>query len=219
MPTKTLFSVWSLFDICLLVAGSATISVSVSWASPDLLRDLVLNESERKAGLSLGIYIIIVVAYSVFAILRRRAIYLKIFNLLLITVTLFAIIVASSLWILSLKQHKFMRSVWTDQSTETQVNIQNELHCCGFQNTTTSGLFDSNANTGFCADLDNKVGCMRPLIRYSNDYLNQTFSTIYSFVVILICLFLTTVCIINERAKEDRFRRIDAKRNVNKFAD
>ncbi|TIB68179.1 hypothetical protein E3Q23_03893 [Wallemia mellicola] len=47
----------------------------------------------------------------------------------------------------------------------------------------------------------------------------QTFSTIYGFVVILICLFLATVCIINERAKEDRFRRIDAKRNVNKFAD
>ncbi|TIB86776.1 hypothetical protein E3Q19_03786 [Wallemia mellicola] len=152
MPTKTLFSVWSLFDICLLVAGSVTISVSVSWASPDLLRDLVLNESERKG---MCIYIIIVVAYSVFAILRRRAIYLKIFNLLLITLTLFAIIV------------------------------------------------------------DFLVGGIITYYYYTD---NHT-STIYGFVVILICLFLATVCIINERAKEDRFRRIDAKRNVNKFAD
>ncbi|TIA96962.1 hypothetical protein E3P96_03495 [Wallemia ichthyophaga] len=214
MPTKIMFGIWALFDICLLVAGSVCISVSTAWKSPDLLRDLVINDEEKRAGFVLGILIVITVAYSTFAILRRRAIHLKVLNFTFILLAVFVIVIGSSLWLLSLNQRSLMADLWKEHSPDEQIKIQNHFECCGYQNTTDAGLFSEDAQQDFCLDLDNKRGCMTPIVNFASNYISSVYATMYGFIIILICLFLTTVCLLNERAKEDRFRRIDSKRSV-----
>ncbi|TIA88051.1 hypothetical protein E3P99_02828 [Wallemia hederae] len=255
MPSKTMFGIWALFDICLLVAGAVCVSVSTAWRSPDLLRDLVINDEEKRAGLALGILIILTVAYSTVAIVRRRAIYMKALNIAFILLTIVTIFIGAFARVLrpsaelktQLRRSGYSRlsstRSWGTSGSKspstTKSGYRTTHHSLtpppGYQNTTSAGLFSQDAKQDFCTDLDNKSGCERKIVKFANDYINSVFSwvvkaamkssthiphsTIYGFVIILICLFLATVCVINERAKEDRFRRIDSKRSMGKMAD
>jgi len=59
--------------------------------------------------------------------------------------------------------------------------------------------------------------CVTPITQFADMTLNNTFSTVYGFMAIVIGLFLATTCVIKKRQEYHRFEKIDAKRGGQGF--
>lgn len=137
------------------------------------------------------------------------------FNVALVATLITTVIAGSIIWFYTLTERADYEKVWIAQPLNTQVYLQNTLSCCGYWNATTAGLLV--APTGFCSKITNATAvtpCITPIIAYADTFLNNIFTTIYGFSAIEIFLFLTTSCLIINRAEEERFRRIDKKRGI-----
>ncbi|KAF8606527.1 tetraspanin Pls1 family [Ceratobasidium sp. AG-I] len=217
MPSKTLTAVWAGINFALLLAGVLCIALSVIWRAPDLLRDLVITTTDLNAGLGLGIMLAITFVVSVAAILTPKSTTtgLKALNWVLVADSVATIVIGSIVWFYTLEERNNFSKVWGEQSSETLGQIQDKFQCCGYFNGT-----DRAVATGVCASSTFAVtapGCVSSVVDYADYTLNNIFSSIYGFQAIIIVFFLATMCIINKRVEEERFRKIDAKRGGRGF--
>ncbi|KAB5596125.1 hypothetical protein CTheo_397 [Ceratobasidium theobromae] len=216
MPSKTLTGVWAGIDLALLLAGALCIALSIIWRSPDLLRDLVISDTDLNGGLSIGIMFCITFVISIGAILTKASnMGLKALNWSLIVDSVATVVVGSIVWFYTLQERKNFSEVWGQQSQDTLLKIQENFQCCGYYNGT-----DRAIGTGICSNQAfalNSTGCVGAITNYADYTLNNIFTSIYGFQAILIALFLATTCIINKRNEEERFRKIDAKRGGRGF--
>jgi len=133
----------------------------------------------------------------------------------LIFTGLATVIIGTVMWFFTLRERAAFETVWIDQNVATQAFLQDTLQCCGYWNATTAGLL--NSATGFCSNIQNVTAvepCVTPITGFADTLLNDIFSTVFGFMAVQLLLFLVTICVINDRHEEERFRRIDEKRGV-----
>ncbi|KAJ3522046.1 hypothetical protein NM688_g8933 [Phlebia brevispora] len=217
MVSKRLMAFWAFVDLWLLAAGVLSIVMSLVWRAHNLMINFTLSSQDLLAGTILGIFLLVTFGLSIFAIVQRNHVTfgLVILNWVLIMDAVVVIVVGSFIWFYSLRQRNNYFEVWQSVSNDTRVQIQNKFSCCGYflQNDT----FD---HTGFCGTSAvnvNTTVCVGPVTEFTDFTLNNVFTTIYGYMAILICLFLASLCVINQRNETERFKRIDAKRGGKGF--
>jgi len=217
MVSRTLTAVWAGLDFALLAAGAILITFSFIWRAPDLVRDLTISSMDLTAGLVLGAMLEVSFAISIFAITQRNPLTsgFKILNWTLVVNSVAIIIVGSIVWFYTLKERANYQTVFIAQSTSVQEQLQDMFSCCGYFNATNIAVGGS-----FCADATtaaSQPGCVDKITASADYTLNNIFTTIYGFMTITLSLFLASVCHINGRKEDERFRCIDEKRGHGGF--
>jgi len=214
MVSKRLMGAWVFLDFCLLVAGAVSVALSIVWRAPNLLTNMVFSKNDLTAGMVLGIAFIITFAISVGAIVQRNhvTIGLVILNWALILDALGVIVVGSFIWFFTLQERANFHALWAAQTKENRIQLQDQLKCCGYFNSTDFAEIGGN----FCVDstfiASNNNSCVNTITSFADHSLNNLFTSVYGFMAILIALFLASLCIINKRLEGERFKKIDAKR-------
>jgi len=217
MPSKSLKTVWGVFNVALLTAGVILIAFSVVWRSHNLLRNMVLSEMDLNAGLFLGILFLLTWAISIIGMLQRNyiTIGLIITNWALIGDAIAVVVIGGMVWFYTLTPTNNFLMAWKAAGPATQQALQDSLHCCGYRNSTEFGTL-----AGFCADATfaaAQPGCSTIILPYAAYTLQNVFSSVYGFMAVVIGFFLSTVCIVYRREETERFRRIDEKRGGRGF--
>jgi hypothetical protein len=74
---------------------------------------------------------------------------------------------------------------------------------------------------GFCQSaafaVQNNVTCVSPITGAADVTLQTVFSTVDGFMIIVVGLFLTSLCVVKQRNLIERFKRIDSKRGGRGF--
>jgi len=115
----------------------------------------------------------------------------------------------------TLKERADYQVVWLQQTTVNQIQLQDTFSCCGYFNGTDiaiGGNFCSNSATA-----SSQSGCVNAITGAADQTLNLIFTSIYGFIAITLSLFLASICQINKRLEEERFRKIDEKRGGRGF--
>jgi len=211
--------VWAFLDFMLLAAGAVAIALSVVWRGPNLLLNMVLSNADLMAGMVLGIAMLITFAISIGAIVQRNHITLGlvILNWTLILDALGIIIIGTFVWFYTLEERNNFHTVFSQQSTQNKIAIQDKLKCCGYFNT--SDLLEVGGSTCTSQDASNQLNatCVGLITAFADSTLNDVFTTVYGFMAIVLCLFLASLCIIKKRQEGERFKKIDAKRGGRGF--
>ncbi|RSH92367.1 phospholipid scramblase 1 [Saitozyma podzolica] len=224
MSMRNLLAVWGFLDVCLLAAGVISIVFGIKFHMPgQLVLNLTFSDKDCLFGIILGATYLSACLFSIPAILspRGRPFLLKALNGWLIVISAFTLAIGTYIWFFSLRQLNEFAAIWAKQSPAVQQAIQDNFSCCGYWNSTAAGEFTTHL--GFCADVTpatNITGCESFITSAdsgSSFDLENVFSSIYGFELIIGCFFLATVCVINERAIEVRFERIDEKRGGGGF--
>jgi len=220
MVSKVLLGVWAVLDVCLLAAGVVAIAMSVVWRSPNILLNMVFSDSYLNAGLVLGIALLVTFFISIVAILQRNrvTIGLVLLNWTLIIDALGIVVVGTFIWFMTLRERDNFHRVFAEQTPIHRIAIQDKLKCCGYFNS--SDLVEIGGN--FCVDADfvnnvNNATCVTPITAFADNALMDVFTTIYAFMGIISGLFLASLCVINKRLEDERFKKIDEKRGENGF--
>ncbi|KDQ60601.1 hypothetical protein JAAARDRAFT_554762 [Jaapia argillacea MUCL 33604] len=229
MVSKRLMGVWVFFDICLLASGVVALVLSITWRAPNLLLNMVFDNGDLTTGTVLGVALLITFAISVGAIVQRNhvTIGLVMLNWVLIMDAIGIVIIGTFVWYFTLQERANYHQVFSEQSAATRIAIQDMLQCCGYFNGT--DLLELGGN--FCQNqtfvdsflkLDNTTGdftgaCVTPITAFADSTLNDVFTTVYGFMAVVICLFLTSLCVIKKRQEDERFKKIDAKRGGRGF--
>lgn len=217
MPSRTLTTVWGVLDTFLLVAGVISIVFSEVWRSPDVLLGFILKDINLDMGLVLGIMFLITFLASLFAITQRKPLTtgMKVLNSLLVVDSLAVLVIGSIIWFYSLREPTNYNKVWLATPSTSQIQLQDQFQCCGYNNGTSIAVGGS-----FCADSNTastQIGCMTALTHAADYTINNIFTSIYGFMAITLSLIMASLCHINKRIEEDRFRRIDEKRGGKGF--
>jgi len=203
------------------------------------LKRLIFSDMDLNAAIGLGSIITLSFFFSIIALVssfgsvtdavlgktgsfmkhaRRKTRMLVVFNGTLVAAGIATVVIGCIIWFYTLQERNEFEKVWLKQDIAVQQFLQNSLQCCGYWNaSTTNGLFSSQLATGFCSgsNVANNVtavqGCVTPITNEADLLLNNAFTTIFGFVAVEIALFLATVCLINTKLEEERFRRIDEK--------
>jgi len=218
MPSRTLTAVWAGLDLALLAAGLISVIFSIIWRNSSLLMNFILFEINITAGLILGAMFLLSFLISLFAITQRKPLTsgLKILNWSLIADSFAVLVIGSIIWFYSLREPTNYQRVWLKQPSNIQIALQDQFQCCGFLNATNIALGGSFCGTDN-ATASTHIGCSTFLVHQADYTLNNIFSSIYGFMAITLTLILATICHINKRIEEDRFRRIDEKRGGKGF--
>jgi len=214
---------WAFADICLLIVGVLTLVLSIVWRGPDLMRDLVISKSDLTAGLVLGIGLLVTWAFSVGAIIQPNHVTmpLVLLNWVLILDAVGVLSIGTFIWYYTLQERANFHQVFSLQTPAIRIAVQDSLKCCGYFNSTDLVEIGGNfcANQTFVSVTNNATGnfCVGPITAFADKTLNNIFSTIYGYMAIVILLFLASICVINKRKEEERFRRIDEKRGGRGF--
>jgi len=200
-----------------LAAGIVSVAFSVVWKNSSILMNFILFEVDLTAGLILGIMFDISFLISLFAVTQRKPLTsgLKVLNWSLVLDSVAVLTVGSIIWFYSLREPTNYQRVWLKQTTEIQIALQDKFQCCGFANATNIafGGFCGTDNTTAAAH----TGCSAILMQHADYALNNIFTSVYGFMAITLPLILASLCHINKRIEEDRFRRIDEKRGGRGF--
>jgi len=222
MPSKQLMGTWIFLDFCLLVSGLISLIVSIVFQSKDLIRNIIISPQDLLAGMILGIMLIATFLFSIPAIIQRNHVVIGLhilkWLLFLDGVAIFA--VGSFVWFYTLTMRAGYHEVVSKLPNATIEAMQNTLQCCGYFNSS-----DLVVIGGFCVNetfvtttINNTQNfCVTPLTAASDFTLNNIFTSVYGFMAVVIGLGLATMCVINKRLEEERFKRIDAKRGGSGF--
>jgi len=219
MPSKKLMLSWWFFNVTLLAAGIVSLALSIVWRQPDILINMILPTMELTVGLVLGLCFLVTWAVSVGAVIQKNhvTIGLTVLNWLLIGNMVYVTVAGTVIWFFTLRERDNFRKIWSEQTPSTRIAVQDMFQCCGYYNGT--DLVEIGGT--FCADpnfvAQTQSFCVTPITQRADNTLNPIFSTVYGFMAILLCLFMATACVINERNKEERFKKIDAKRGGRGF--
>jgi len=210
---------WWLFNVTLLAAGTVTLALSIVWRQADVLMNMILPGMDLTVGLVLGVFFLVTWAFSVGAVIQKNHITggLVLLNWLLIADMVYLTVAGTVIWFFTLRMRDNFRAVWSEQTPSTRVAIQDMFKCCGYYNGTDlvemGGTFCANSSVV----AQTESFCVTPITLKADNTLNPMFSTVYGFMAVLLCLFMATLCVINERKKEERFKKIDAKRGGRGF--
>ncbi|KAF9257800.1 tetraspanin [Marasmius fiardii PR-910] len=228
MVSKGLMAVWTFLDVCLLAAGAVSIALSFVWRKQDILMNMVLSKADLNAGLALGILLLITFFFSVGAIVQRNhvTIGLVILNYLLIFCAIGIVIIGTFVWVFTLRERDNFHKIYSEVPSTTRAFIQDKFSCCGYFNGSDlveASTFCNPTQISFISALDpsdvnnSKFFCVTPVTKFADVTLNNIFTTVYGFMAIVLGLLLASLCVINMRKEEERFKRIDAKRGGRGF--
>jgi hypothetical protein len=214
--SKTLKGIYGFLSVCLLAGGALTLALSIVWRGKDMLRNLVISDLDLTAALVLSLFLIITWFISIVGILQgdHQVTGLVVLNWALIVDTLVCVSVGCTVWFYTLRERADFSELW-DTRPDTREALQDMLHCCGYFNGT-----DRAVSTGFCSDTTfaaNATGCVTPVTKFADYTLNNIFTSIFGYMVIIVLFFLCSLCVINKRYEAERFRKIDAKRGGRGF--
>jgi hypothetical protein len=217
MVSMVLMALWGTFDFLLLAAGGVMIAFSILWKAPDVFRNLVLTDMDLTVGMLLGILYAVTFVVSVGAIVQRNhvTIGLIVLNWLLIFDTAFTVLFASVLWFRTLQEQVNFEKVWIDAPAQARLTLQDEWKCCGYRNGTNIESGGTVCSTPTIANAT--IGCMNQFTGLADNLLSETFTTIWGFTAITLCLFISTLCVMKKRQETERFRKIDTKRGGRGF--
>jgi len=218
MPSRSLHYVWAGLDFALMAAGAICIAFAIVWQNPSTLMKFVLFEINLSVGIILGVMLEISFLISILAITQRKPLTLglKALNWTLVADSIAILVIGSILWYYSLREPTNYLRVWNAQSQDIQIKLQDQFSCCGFNNGTNIALGGSFCGTDN-STAATKIGCTTALVHKADYALNNIFTSIYGLMAITLSLMLATVCQINKRAEDERFRRIDEKRGGKGF--
>jgi len=220
MVSRKLMAVWVVLDFALLAAGVVTLALSIVWKSPDLLRNMVISNTDLTTGLVLSIALLVTWAISVGAVIQpvHVTVGLVVLNWVLIIDALVIVIIGTFIWFFTLQERANFHKIFAAMSPTTQIAIQDKLQCCGYFNSSDviniGGSFCTNQTF---ANLNTTASCVGPITSYADMTLNNMFTTVYGYMAIILALFLASLCVINKRVEQERFRRIDEKRGGRGF--
>jgi len=217
MVSRKLLGAYAFSSFSVLAAGVVSIAFSIVWRAPNVLRNLIISPSDLTIGIIIGVVYLITFAVSIGAIIQPAhvTIGLVILNWTLLADAVVTLVVGSIIWFYTLRERANFAVVFDKSSTAIRQSVQDKLQCCGYFNSTDSGVIG-----GFCSDTAKAASatpCVGPLTTHADFTLNNIFSSIYGFMAILIALFLASMCVIKVRKEEERFRLIDEKRGGRGF--
>ncbi|KAF5372928.1 hypothetical protein D9758_001745 [Tetrapyrgos nigripes] len=210
MVSKGLMAFWGVVDFCLLAAGAISVAFSIIWRKSDVLMNMTIHKSDLTAGLVLGITLLVTFAVSIFAIVQRNhvTIGLVVLNYALIVDAIIVLALGTRVWFFTLRERNNFHERYILQSDENIKFIQDKFSCCGYFNGSDHVVpsnFCSTVQTAFINTLD------------PTDINNGANFCMYGFMAIVLVLLLATLCVINKRKEEERFKKIDAKRGGKGF--
>jgi hypothetical protein len=205
---------WVFFDVCLLACGAIAIGLSVALRAPNVLMNMVFSNADLTAGTVLGVALLLTFAISIGAIVQRNhvTIGLVILNWALIVDATGILIIGTSVWFYTLRERAEFHGLWAGLTSSDRITLQDQFQCCGY--------FSSSdfAEVGgkFCANstfVQNVTSfCVGPVTSFADTSLNDVFTTVYGFMAVIIGFFLVSICVINKRLEDERFKKIDARR-------
>jgi len=216
--------VWLALDGLLLVSGLISVILSQVWRVPDAIMNMVLSNAELTAGTVLGITLIITFLISIVAIAQKNHVTLGfvILNYALLLDAMGIIIIGTFVWWYTLEERANFHQLWLQASSATRIALQDQFQCCGYFNG--SDLAEIGGNFCVSQDFVNSLPsanlnsfCVTPVTNFADFTLNNIFTTVYGFMAIVVCLLLTTLCVIRKRQEDERFKKIDAKRGGQGF--
>jgi len=223
MVSKGLMGAWAFIDFLLLAAGGLSIALSIVWRAPSILMNMALSPEFLTAGMVVGIALSATFVVSLGAVVQRNHITVGfvILNYFLIVDAIVITVVGSMIWFFSLRQRDEFHLKWTALSPNDRITLQDEFHCCGYFNSSDfqpGGTFCTSPE--FAAGLNANVTtnfCVTPITAFTDYTLENTFTTVYGFMAVVLSLLVASLCVIKKRQEEERFKRIDAKRGGRGF--
>ncbi|KAJ6606571.1 tetraspanin Pls1 family [Mycena vulgaris] len=226
MVSKGLMGAWAFIDFLLLAAGGMSIALSIVWRAPNILMNMALSSDFLTAGMVMGIALSATFLVSIGAVVQRNHITVGfvILNWFLILDAILVTVVGTIIWFFSLRQRNEFSVKWQALSAPQRITLQDQFHCCGYFNATDrpeilAGTFC--ANETFTQDLAAKnvstTFCVSPITAFTDYALENTFTTIYGFMAVVLSLLVASLCVIKKRQEEERFKKIDAKRGGRGF--
>ncbi|PBK77775.1 tetraspanin Pls1 family [Armillaria solidipes] len=245
MVSRKLMGVWACLDVFLLAAGAVSLALSLVWRAPNILMNMVLSNSDLTAGTVLAVALLVTFAISIAAVVQRNHVTIGfvILNYVLVLDALGIIVIGSFVWFFTLHERANFHDIWVRQSAANRISLQdqvNPLHllkcasltslqfnCCGYFNATDNqeigGTHCTQSQVDFlntldaAADNNAKFFCVTPITAFADMTLNNIFTYVYGFMAIVLCLLLASLCVINKRKEEERFKKMDAKRGGRGF--
>jgi len=223
MVSKKLLGVWAFLDLLLLAAGVVSVALSITWRAPNILMNMVLSNNDLTAGTILGVALLTTFAVSIGGIVQRNHITLGLvlLNWALVLDALGIVIIGTFVWFFTLKERANFHQLWLAATPAVRQTLQDQFKCCGYFNGT-----DAAEIGGYCESQDFVSGlnitilenfCVTPITDFADMTLNNIFTTVYGFMAIVLCLLLATLCVIQKRHEDERFKKIDAKRGGRGF--
>ncbi|KAI0371755.1 tetraspanin [Pilatotrama ljubarskyi] len=226
MPSKRLMGVFAFVDFCMLAAGVILIVFSEIWRMPNLMINFTLSNEMLTGGLVMGIFFLATVVLSIGAVVQKNHVTtgFVLLNWMLIADAIVVLVAGTIVWFFTLQERAHYAEVYASLTRETRIEIQDKFSCCGY-----FGQNDSVEIGGsFCTSqefVDNLTvpnntdagRCVAPLTKFTDFTLNNIFTTMYGFMAIVVALFLASMCVIQRRQEEERFKKIDAKRGGRGF--
>jgi len=228
MPSKRLMGMWAFFDFCLLAAGVVSLVFSIIYRKQDILLNLAISQADLTAALVLGIMLIATFVFSIGAIVQKNHVTmgLVILNYILVVDAIVVLCIGTFVWIFTLRQRNNFHPLYLALPDSSKAFIQDKFSCCGYFNGS-----DGVVPSKFCtvtqiaftnaldpSDVHNSAAfCVEGVTGFTDYTLNQIFSSCYGFMPLVLGLLLFTLCVINMRKEEERFKKIDAKRGGKGF--
>jgi len=211
--------VWAFFDVTLLAAGAVSLALSIVWMKPNLLLNVVLTTGDLNAGTVLGVALLVTFAISIGGIVQRNHITLGlvILNWSLILDAIGIVVIGTFVWFYTLRERNEYRMVFSQQSVQNQIAIQDKFKCCGYFNSSDLLQIGGNICSSQAAADQVNNACVGPITSFADSMLNDIFTTVYGFMAIALCLLLATLCVIKKRQEDERFKKIDEKRGGKGF--
>jgi len=224
MVSKGLMASWAFIDFLLLGASGMSIALSIVWRAPSILMNMAISSEFLTAGMVLGIMLGITFFVSLGAVVQRNHVTIGfvILNWFLIVDAIAVVVVGSMIWFFSLRQREEFQKKWTALSDNDKTTLQDEFSCCGYfsvNDSVNAGTF-CNSTTIQNLSLNPNVTtnfCVTKITAFTDYALENTFTTIYGFMAIVLSLLVCSLCVIKKRQEEERFKRIDAKRGGRGF--
>jgi len=212
---------YAFFDFFLLVSGVIALTLSLIWRAENPLLNIILTPNYLTAGTVLGVALLITFAISIAAIVQRNHVTggLVLLNYILVLDALGIVVIGTFIWAFTLAERNNFHARYAAASPAIRIALQDKLQCCGYFDATDlveiGGSFCQSQD--FVNNLQANVTtnfCVTPLTNIGDEILNNVFTTTYGFMAVVLCLLLTSLCVIRKRQEDERFKRIDAKRGT-----
>ncbi|KAI0670637.1 tetraspanin [Trametes maxima] len=226
MPSKRLMGAFAFVDVCLLAAGVILIVFSQLWKMPNLMFNFTFSSEMLTGGLIMGIFFLLTFVLSVGAVVQKNHVTMGfvLLNWMLIVDAIVVLVAGVIVWFHTLQERIYYFGIFNKLPRDTRIEIQDKFSCCGYftQNDTVEfgGKFCTNQTfVDTLVDPTNTDAhrCVAPLTKFTDFTLNNTFTTMFGFMAIVVLLFLASMCVIKRRQEEERFKKIDAKRGGRGF--
>lgn len=189
-----------------------------------MMLNMTFSAGDLNAGLAVGIAFLITTALSIGAIIQRNhvTIGLVVLNWVLISDAIIVTVAGTFIWFYTLRERAEYHVKYAHLQPSQRIVVQDMFSCCGYFNASDLVEIGGNfcQNSTFVNSLNATVTsnfCVTPVTHQVDVSLNDVFSTTYGFMIGIIGLFLSSLCVLKVRQEIERFRRIDSKRGGRGF--